>query len=124
MARIVYSIFNTSYRFLLHRTIPRRVPLLVCTFALYWTTLGKLIYSVIRRGPRPSSVIRYMLPNNTDQPNETAGLGSTLHEKIRKAIVSKKVELVSTLVKLLDLAISSVKTCKQPRIEWCATVVV
>ena len=125
MARIVYSIFNTSYRFLLHRTIPRRVPLLVCTFALYWTTLGKLIYSVIRRGPRPSSVISYMLPNNTDQPNKsTGGLGWTLHEKIRKAIVSKKVELVSTLVKLLDLAISSVKTCKQPLIEWCVTVVV
>ena len=125
MARIVYSIFNTSYRFLLHRTIPRRVPLLVCTFALYWPTLGKLIYSVIRRGPRPSSVISYMLPNNTDQPNKsTGGLGWTLHEKIRKAIVSKKVELVSTLVKLLDLAISSVKTCKQPLIEWCVTVVV
>jgi len=86
MAPIVYSILKTSYRFLLHRTIPRRGELLVCTFALYWTTLGKLIYSVIRRGPRPSSVISYMLPNNTDQPNKsTGGLGWTLHEKIREA---------------------------------------
>ena len=84
MAPMVYSILNTSYRFILHRTIPRRWELLVCTFALYWTTLGKIIYSVIRRGPRPPSVISYMLPKKTDQPNKSS-LGWTLHEKIREA---------------------------------------
>lgn len=83
MAPIVYSIFKTSYRFLLHRTIPRRGELLVCTFALYWTTLGKMIYEVIGRGPRPSSIISYMLP--TDPPKKSSG-GSwwTFHEKLRK----------------------------------------
>jgi len=86
MAPMVYSIFNTSYRFVLHRTIPRRWELLVCTFALYWTTLGKILYSVIGRGRRPSSVISYMLPQNTDPPNKsTGGLAWTVHEKIRKA---------------------------------------
>ena len=105
MAPIVYIVFNTSYRFLLHRTIPRRWELLVCTFGLYWTTLGKIIYSVIRRGPRSASVISYMLPNNPDQPGRsndprdsnnltnltdrsnksTGSLGWTIHEQIRKA---------------------------------------
>ena len=83
MAPIVYSIFRTSYRFLLHRTIPRRGELLVCTFALYLTTLGKIIYEVIGRGQRPSSVISYMLPNNTDPPKKSTG-GWTFHEKVRK----------------------------------------
>ncbi|MEM7495641.1 MAG: hypothetical protein AAF471_05820 [Myxococcota bacterium] len=59
----------------------------MCTLALYWTTLGKIIYSVIR--PSTSSVISYMVPQKPDEQKKsnksTDSSMWTVHEKIRKA---------------------------------------
>jgi len=94
MAPMVYIIFNTSSRFVIHRRIPRRWELLVCSFAFYWGTLGKIIYSVIR--PSTSSVISYMVPQNPNEPKEpkepqksTDSFMWTFHEKMRKAFDSR-----------------------------------
>lgn len=85
MAPMVYIIINTSSRFVMHRTIPRRWQLLVCSLAFYWTTLGKIIYSIIR--PSTTSVINHMFPQNTGEPNKSTGSFMwTVHEKMRRTI--------------------------------------
>lgn len=56
MSPVVYTVTRASYLFIVLKTIPSRMQLIICASALYWTTLGKLILIVIRKklGRRPS----------------------------------------------------------------------
>ena len=85
MSPVVYTVTRASYLFIVLKTIPSRMQLIICACALYWTTLGKLILIVIRK----KSIIKSMFVTGNNDQDQKESLPWQIHESFRQELETR-----------------------------------
>ena len=93
MSPVVYTVTRASYLFIVLKTIPSRMQLIICASALYWATLGKLILIVIRKKSMINSCRMFVTGNDGDKEGgrspRTHRVAWQFHEDIRKELETR-----------------------------------